>query len=171
VVGHNDADAARRRGTEGAVVTTWPKAPPLADDVQAYLKVLEPDECWSRLATTSVGRLAAVGDDGVILVLPVNFLVDERSIVFRTAPGAVLDHLHRGPVTFQVDAVDPNRHVGWSVLVHGRAVVDAQPCDHGAAPEPWAPGPRRHVVRIHASRITGRELCAAAHEWDPRGYL
>ena len=151
-------------------MTTWPKAPPL-DDGGVELALLDDDSCWDRLRSVPVGRVAVAGDDGTILVLPVNFVVEDRTIVFRTAPGATLDHLHRGSVTFQADAVDPFRRLGWSVLVHGHAAVAVEPCDQDRVPATWAGGHRRHVVRVRAARITGRELCPVQPDWDQRGYL
>ncbi len=151
-------------------MTTWPKAPPL-DDGGAALAALSPDACWERLLSVPIGRVAVTTDDGTVLVLPVNFAVEDGDVVFRTAPGATLDHLHRGAVTFQADAVDHFRRVGWSVLVHGHAAVAVEPCDHDRIPTTWAGQHRRHVVRIRVARITGRELCPVEPAWDHRGYL
>jgi hypothetical protein len=74
-------------------------------------------------------------------------------------------------VTFQADALDPVRRVGWSVLAHGHAAVEVEPCDHDQAPSPWAGRHRRHVVHVRVSRITGRELHPVEPVWDHRGYL
>ena len=152
-------------------MTRWPKAPALPDDAAAELAPLDVHTCWHRIETCSVGRVAVTTLDGTVLVLPVNYRVEDHAIVFRTAPGATLEHLHRGPITFQVDAVDAVAHTGWSVLVHGHATVGVEPCERDAAPQPWAGAHRRHLVRIQADRITGRELHPVEPEWDIRGYL
>jgi hypothetical protein len=153
-------------------MSKWPAAPRrAAEDVSARLAALDPDECWARLASVGIGRVGVTTDDGTVLVLPVNFLVDSGTVVFRTAPGAVLDHLRPGPITFEADGTDPYRRVGWSVLVHGHVTIDTEPCEHGAAPQPWAGQHRRHLVRLRAERVTGRELHPAEHDFDARGYL
>ena len=83
--------------------------------------VLSRDECYDRLRTARVGRLAFVSD-GDPVILPVNHGVDGESIVFRTAPGSKLlagDSELR--VAFEVDGYDVDRRSGWSVLVRGTA--------------------------------------------------
>lgn len=153
-------------------MTAWPR-PPVpwqAPEERADLEALDTDACWSRLGDTTVGRVAVATADGTILVLPVNYVLDDGTIVFRTAPGAILDHL-AGTVTFQVDAVDPWHHTGWSVLVHGQASVAPVPCDFDDAPMPWAGAHRRHVVTIVPERVTGRAIRVVDGPWDSRGYL
>ena len=152
-------------------MTTWPKPPAIPDDTAAELVPLDVHTCWQRIRTCSVGRVAVTTLEGTVLVLPVNFRVEDHAIVFRSAPGATLEHLHRGPVTFQVDAADAVARTGWSVLVHGHAKVEAEPCAHDAAPQPWAGAHRRHLVRIQADHVTGRELHPVDRQWDTRGYL
>jgi hypothetical protein len=136
------------------------------------LRELDDDGCWQRLGSTSLGRVAVVDAGGRILVLPVNFAVEGTTILFRTAPGAGLDHLGRGTVTFQVDATDPYRRSGWSVIAHGRASVDLEAVsDDDTPPRPWAGGHRRHLVRLVVEQVTGREVGPMTPDCDPRGYL
>ena len=53
------------------------------DDVVA---TLSDEECWQLLAGEELGRLVTrVGD--VLDIFPVNYVVDEDTIVFRTAEG------------------------------------------------------------------------------------
>lgn len=154
-------------------MTTWPRPPALPGDVDsgAELESLDEATCWALLGGAPLGRIAVVAADGTILVLPVNFVCDAGAIAFRTAPGAALDHLGNGSVTFQADGADPWHRTGWSVLVHGPATVGEASVDHDAAPTTWAGEHRRTLVRIEAQRITGRVLRAAPQEWDTRGYL
>jgi hypothetical protein len=154
-------------------VTTWPRPPSLstASEARPDLEVLDETSCWSLLGEAPVGRIAVTTPDGTVLVLPVNFVVEGRAVIFRTAPGAALDHIGDRSVTFQADGVDPWHHTGWSVLAHGPATVEEAPADDDTAPEPWAGRHRRTLVRIHVKRITGRVLRPAVQEWDTRGYL
>lgn len=80
--------------------------------------VMTDDECWDMLAAHELGRLAWADDDQVT-ILPINYAVDERTIVFRTAEGSkaeavVSDRL----LAFQIDSVEGE--VARSVLVRGR---------------------------------------------------
>jgi hypothetical protein len=152
-------------------MTRWPRRRGSADSGVVGFRVLDAEECWEHLHYSSLGRLAVADRNGDILVLPVNFTVEGATIMFRTAPGAGRDHLDRGPVTFQVDAVDPYRRSGWSVLAHGVADVSHEVGDADALPQPWAGAHRRHVVRIVVERVTGREVGPVTEDCDPRGYL
>ena len=64
------------------------------------LDVLDRRECLHLLATQSVGRLAVATPEGP-LVVPVNFVLDGESIVFRSDRGSKLfaDHTPRADAT------------------------------------------------------------------------
>jgi nitroimidazol reductase NimA-like FMN-containing flavoprotein (pyridoxamine 5'-phosphate oxidase superfamily) len=133
------------------------------------------DECWRLLATQQVGRLAVVVGH-YPLVFPVNYGLDETTIVFRTAPGTKLHALERSNVTFEVDVVSPG---GWSVMVRGVARVlmaerhvDLAARSAAAGAVPWAPGERDHIVRIVPDQVTGRRIRAGElpPAFDARGY-
>lgn len=129
------------------------------------LEILSREECLRLLATVPVGRVA-VSVGALPAILPVNFVVLDGDVVFRTAPGSKLDAAVRNAVVaFEADAVDAVYHTGWSVLVVGVAeevtdpeslrAVDALPL------EPWAlDGLADHVVRIRTQTISGRRLHA-----------
>lgn len=53
-------------------------------------------------------------------ILPVNYSVVDRSVVFRTAPGSGPAEVTGTEVVFEVDHVDEALSQGWSVLVRGR---------------------------------------------------
>ena len=96
-------------------------------------------------------------------IYPVNFVVDNHAIVFRTDPGSKLSGLERSPsVSFEVDSIDVENNVGWSVLIKGRAteVADAE---HLAGVQAlplrfWDIGLKGHWIRIDAQVITGRRI-------------
>jgi len=126
------------------------------------LEVLSLQECLTLLGSRPLGRLAYV-DKGVPSIVPVNHIVDGRTVVFRALHGAKTDALLMGrPVAFEVDDHDPARAVGWSVLVRGRAepVDDEEARRFAAELDTWAaPTAMRHViVRILPDEITGRRL-------------
>jgi nitroimidazol reductase NimA-like FMN-containing flavoprotein (pyridoxamine 5'-phosphate oxidase superfamily) len=117
------------------------------------------------LARCSVGRVGVLVDSAPE-VYPVNHVVDEQTIVFRTNSGNKLRGIDRSPsVCYEVDALDLEDHTGWSVLVKGRAteLVDEDEVAH-AQQLPlafWALGTKSHWVRIVPREITGRRICLA----------
>jgi uncharacterized protein len=123
------------------------------------------DECFELLKTQSVGRLA-VADHGYYPphIVPVNFTVDGDTIVFRSDAGLKfrLSVLSEHSVSFEVDSVDREGHMAWSVVVQGRAELlrqdEIDAMTYGAWLQPWAPGARPEWVRIVPYTITGRQL-------------
>lgn len=133
----------------------------------AGLEVLDFESCLQLLDTVPIGRVAFV-DAGDVAVLPVNFLRDGRTVVFRSALGSKLDAAVRmSRVSFEADAYDAPTRTGWSVLVVGAAdiVVDEEErarLDQFAL-HPW-PGhvPRPHWIRIRPDEVSGRRIV----DWD-----
>ena len=109
-----------------------------------------------------VGRVSFVVD-GRPLILPVNYLADDESIVFSTEPGTKLSAVGAGaPVVFEVDDSRPLYHAGWSVLVKGtaREITDEDELD-GLRRGPlhsWATRSTQHWVRISMDEVTGRRI-------------
>jgi nitroimidazol reductase NimA-like FMN-containing flavoprotein (pyridoxamine 5'-phosphate oxidase superfamily) len=129
---------------------------------------LSRDECLRLLATAPVGRVA-LSMGALPVVLPVNFVLDGESVVFRTGEGTKHEAaVSNTVVAFEVDQIDPLYHSGWSVLVTGVANVVTAPTEVtrlAALPlRPWADGQRGYYVRISGDRITGRRL------WSERAY-
>ena len=123
---------------------------------------LAKDECFSLLAGQHLGRLVLVDDRGPI-ALPVNFLLDQHTVLFRTDEGTKLDVAVRGArVAFQIDGVDEATRTGWSVLVRGEATEITDPAELarvGRLPlYPWAPGAKGHYIRILPTLLTGRRI-------------
>jgi len=135
---------------------------------------IAPQECFELMATQPVGRVAVADFGSAPLVVPVNFLVDGETVVFRTDYGSKfrLAVLGEHPVSFEVDGVDPGRRTGWSVLLQGDASEISEPLPEGMAVHPWAPGRKSHWVRIVPSSISGRRIALALlSAADGRGYL
>ncbi len=129
---------------------------------------LDRTECDRLLASAQIGRLVAIMPDGTPLIRPVNYDWDLawRSIVIRTGRGTKLHAiLNNEKVWFEVDELDPEHNVGWSVIVGGIAeeVTDGwriRQLTHGKH-APWAPGAKQHCVRIRAVTVTGRRIMPA----------
>ena len=126
-------------------------------------EVLDRAACLELMRTVGLGRVAWAADDGRVVVEPVNFVLDDEGVLFRTAEGDKLDAVRRGHAfSFETDEVEPALRVGWSVLVSGRAEVvsDAdQRSSDPRLPSPWdRSAPKPYLVRIRAEQVSGRRL-------------
>jgi len=116
----------------------------------SYFTRLDAEECWALLAEGDVGRIAWIAPDG-ISVVPVNYHLVERSIVFHTSEESFLARLaERTEVAFQVDEIDPETATGWSVLVRG----ESGPADRQVSSVSWLDG--TVGLAITAASIAGR---------------
>ena len=135
-------------------------------DERTGLESLSHEECLALLGPGGIGRLAVV-DGCSPVVFPVNYAMDGESVVFRVAEGTKLRAVGRGNACFELDAFDPGRGSGWSVVVIGR-LEEVTAFDPGherirALPlYPWAEGERPHWLRLVPGRITGRRVGEAA---------
>jgi nitroimidazol reductase NimA-like FMN-containing flavoprotein (pyridoxamine 5'-phosphate oxidase superfamily) len=127
------------------------------------LEILTRAECLRLLRANSFGRVGLVVD-GRPLVFPVNYGMEGEVVIFRTGPGTKLRWAPMRRVAFEVDEIDRDRGLAWSVLVQGVAQDIAQAAGgHGRAlrgvtVEPAAPGQRDHRVAIDAREISGRRF-------------
>jgi nitroimidazol reductase NimA-like FMN-containing flavoprotein (pyridoxamine 5'-phosphate oxidase superfamily) len=148
-------------GTLSAVANRESPAPEPAAHAGA-LRALSPDECFDLLEPGGVGRVGFTSADGITM-LPVNFAVTGKTIIFRTAPDTLLALYADGEVSFEADHIDEEFHQGWSVLVHGHAhkvtnELEVKHLEDGTHLEPWAGGARDVFVRIAPTRISGRRI-------------
>jgi nitroimidazol reductase NimA-like FMN-containing flavoprotein (pyridoxamine 5'-phosphate oxidase superfamily) len=125
---------------------------------------LTTEECWELLRSTRVGRLASCAL-GRPYVVPINFIVDEHTLVFRTAEGTKLAALRNAsPVAFEIDDHDAQSRCATSVIVTGRATEVTEPADWDAVHVlplfPWHVEPKAHFVRITPEVVTGRRFRA-----------
>jgi nitroimidazol reductase NimA-like FMN-containing flavoprotein (pyridoxamine 5'-phosphate oxidase superfamily) len=119
---------------------------------------LEPAECWELAASRPVGRLAWQGPAGPSVV-PVNFVVDGRSVRVRTAAySALARECDDSPVAFEVDELDEEARSGWSVLMRGHAHIEYEGRAGGDKPDVWPAGPRALRLRVEVDEITGRRI-------------
>ena len=132
------------------------------------LEHLAPEECWRLVSGASTGRLAVALPHRSPLVVPVNYVVRNEAVLFRTDTGSKLDALRDHPVSFQVDLIDPIDRTGWSVLIRGFA---HETSSADTDPDPWAPGRKDHWVRIQAIEITGRRIVQQDIPPHGLGYL
>ena len=129
----------------------------------ARASVLSERECARLLKTKSVGRIAFVVD-GRPEIFPVNYAFEEGVVVFRTSEGMKLEHGPYAAAAFEVDDLDSDKGVAWSVVVHGTAQDISSSIDalserlRKLVITPAAPGTRKSWMAIYAERITGRRF-------------
>jgi len=120
-------------------------------------------ECLALLATQRLGRLGVVVD-GVPLVLPMQFALDDEIVVLQTNQGTKSLHAPLTSVSFEVDHVDWEQGVGWSVLIQGigedisTAIDDRSEDRRSLAVHSWAPPPADRWLTIVPRTITGRRI-------------
>ena len=123
---------------------------------------LSVEQCRDLLALRHVGRIAWTAADGPQL-FPISYVWHDGAVIFRTSAYGVLSELvQRTEVVFEVDDIDQERRLGWSILVRG--------CAAGIAPEeltrpsvmatalPWASGHRNLIIAVTPEEITGRRF-------------
>ncbi|HKI39405.1 pyridoxamine 5'-phosphate oxidase family protein [Mycobacterium sp.] len=123
--------------------------------------ILPVHECWDLVAGVSLGRLVT-SVDGRPEIFPVNYAVQRRTVLFRTAEGTKLvSTAINHQVLFEVD--DHNVAEGWSVIIKGNArslrtyeeIEDAEQ----AQVLPWTNASEKsHFVRIVPETVTGRRF-------------
>jgi len=124
------------------------------------ITVLSESESWGLLASVALGRLVT-SVDGEPEIFPVNFVVQNRTVLFRTAEGTKLvSAAINNSVVFEAD--DHNVAEGWSVIVRGIArrlrTDDEIRMAERAQLLPWTATVKHHYVRVVPSRITGRRF-------------
>jgi uncharacterized protein len=134
-------------------------------DARTGLRWIQRDECLERLGREVVGRLGVV-DAGTPMILPVNYVLDGADIVFRSGDGTKVSAGPRARACFEIDGIDREARVGWSVVAVGR-LEEVTPHDsatwsrvRGLPVEPWAGGEKAHWMRLVTERISGRHVGA-----------
>lgn len=124
------------------------------------IEILSESECWNLMSASSLGRLVtSVGGEPEIF--PVNFVVQNRTVLFRTAEGTKLSSaVINKNVLFEAD--DHNVVGGWSVVIRGlaRTLRTDDEIDEAERAQllPWTATVKPHYVRIRPLRVTGRRF-------------
>ena len=131
----------------------------MTDDSQP-ISILSETECWNHLSSGSLGRLVTTVD-GQSEIFPINYVVQHRTVLFRTAEGTKLvSTAINQNVLFEAD--DHNVVEGWSVIVRGVARILHDDEDIAEAERaqllPWTATIKQHYVRIRPLSVTGRRV-------------
>jgi nitroimidazol reductase NimA-like FMN-containing flavoprotein (pyridoxamine 5'-phosphate oxidase superfamily) len=120
---------------------------------------LSTEECWTLLGLEEFGRLAFRLVDEVHLV-PINYVVDERSLLFRTTSGnKLLAAALHSDVAFEIDWHDETS--AWSVVVRGqlRRVPEDEAHRADALPlRTWVPTLNYDLVELVPLVVSGRRF-------------
>jgi nitroimidazol reductase NimA-like FMN-containing flavoprotein (pyridoxamine 5'-phosphate oxidase superfamily) len=140
-------------------------------NVDAELEILSPEECLALAASMPIGRIVFT-DRALPAVQPVNFLVEDGSVIIRTAQGSKLAAATRNAiVAFEVDEFDHQARTGWSVTLVGRAQSVRDPDEVARLARlplrTWAPGERDRFIRIRPEHVSGRRI-PAEHDGHAR---
>ncbi|MCY7326020.1 MAG: pyridoxamine 5'-phosphate oxidase family protein [Microbacteriaceae bacterium] len=120
------------------------------------------DECWDLLTLHDFGRLAVATDTGVD-IFPMNYLVHDRAIFLRSAPGSKLTSITERPaIAFEVDGRRLRRR--WSIVVKGnidRLGFDSEIVESGILElNSQSPTAKWNYLRISPESVTGRRFKA-----------
>lgn len=134
----------------------------MAGEAQSAVTVFDVHQCWDALRSAEIGRLAVSAAEYPD-VFPVNYSVDQGTVVFRTAEGTKLAAMTACPqVAFEVDGYDADAGEAWSVVIKGRTEQITglyEGLDALSVPLfPWHADPKHHFVRIVPVDITGRRF-------------
>lgn len=122
--------------------------------------ILPAHECWELLGSLALGRLVTYAD-GQPDIFPVNYVIQRRTVLFRTAAGTKLvSSAINNQVLFEVD--DHNVAEARSVIVRGTARSLRTPEELEEAERaqvlPWTRPEKTHYVRIVPQSVTGRRF-------------
>lgn len=127
------------------------------------MEVLGESDCWALLRNTSVGRIAYPTAGGGVEIFPINHIVDQGSIVFRTAAGTKLaGATNAAEVVFEADNSNIERGAAWSVIVKGHAEMITVANDlfesFDLNVRPWHASRKPYFVRVVPISTTGRRF-------------
>lgn len=126
-------------------------------DAENPIDELSTNECWEMLSSHNFGRLAFhLGPE--VHLTPINYAVEGRKLLFRTAPGNKLVGVAmNSDVVFEIDEYDAVS--ARSVIVRGvarRLDEDQQHRADEVPLRPWVPTQKYEVVEIDPEEVTGR---------------
>jgi hypothetical protein len=132
------------------------------------LQPLHRSESLRLLRGVSLGRVVFT-HLALPAIRPVNHLVDGNRIIIRaylgTAIASAVGASGGTVVAYEADMIDSDDHLGWSVIVVGRAsrLSDAGEIAHyQQVLQPWVTGAIDEVIMIQADMVDGFRLVRGA---------
>ncbi|MGC9495823.1 pyridoxamine 5'-phosphate oxidase family protein [Streptomyces sp. WG7] len=127
------------------------------------------EEALALLGSVSLGRIVFTRH-ALPTIRPVNHVLDDGDIIIRTHEGAALTSRTQKAgapgvvVAYEADVIDPDTHLGWSVVVTGYARLVTDPVDltrYQSMLRPWVEQAMDYAVRVVPDLITGVRLTEA----------
>jgi Pyridoxamine 5'-phosphate oxidase len=126
------------------------------------------EEALRLLGSVSLGRIVFT-HQALPAIRPVNHMLDGEDIVVRVQEGALLTAVAGATtasgavVAYEADVIDPETHLGWSVVATGyaRAITDGDELARvGVLLRPWVSDTMTCAVRVSPDLVTGFRLTA-----------
>jgi hypothetical protein len=127
------------------------------------LEALPREESLRLLASASLGRVVFT-HYALPAIRPVNHIVEGGRIIIRTHLGTAIASAVDGTgtvVAYEADMIDPDDHLGWSVIVIGKANRLTDPGEiarYRMILQPWVTGPMDEIIVITADIVDGFRL-------------
>lgn len=121
---------------------------------------LDRDEALALLASVDMGRIVFTRN-ALPAIRPVNHALVDGQLVIRTHEGAALAAAVDDPgtvVAYEADVIDPDTHLGWSVVVTGFARLVSDPdqlARYDDLVTPWFSRTMEHAVLIRLDMVNG----------------
>ena len=120
-------------------------------------------EYFDLLRDVDVGRLAVRLTDGGVDVFPVNFDLDQGTVLCCTAAGKKLSSIAAEPiVAFEADRFDWYERMAWSVVIKGEASLATDPDElrelRDGELDSWQHDRKPFSVHVVPSTTTGRRF-------------
>jgi hypothetical protein len=120
-------------------------------------------EAMRLLASVDHGRVVFTRD-ALPAIRPVNHIVEDGRVIVRTRLAAKISHVVRSStdpgvvVAYEADDLDPQRRMGWSVVVTGLATTVTDPgqiARYEQLVRPWVNMAMNSVIAIEPQLVTG----------------
>jgi Pyridoxamine 5'-phosphate oxidase len=135
---------------------------------QRRLEALPRAESLRLLSTVSLGRLVFT-HLALPAIRPVNHAVEGEQVVIRaylgTAISAAVGQRSGTVVAYEADLIDPDTHLGWSVIIVGRAsrLTDQdEAARYRGLLRPWVVDGADDLIVIQADMVDGFRLVDTA---------
>ncbi|MFF5780464.1 pyridoxamine 5'-phosphate oxidase family protein [Streptomyces virginiae] len=138
---------------------------PAPDPAQSTER-LDRSEALRLLGTVSLGRIVFT-HQALPVIRPMSHIVHGEDVLVQLDAGASHASLVARPgepgivLAYEADAIDPDTHLGWSVVVVGYAelVVNRDEAERLAALlDPWRNEAMPRILRIRSELVTGFRL-------------
>lgn len=122
--------------------------------------VLDADQCWERLHRSRTGRVAFRTDES-LEVIPLNYVAENRRLVFATSSNVILEAVHaRREIVLEVDEHDG--WTAWSVVARGIAHIPDTRHVTAQRIRSMLATPKHATVVLEPTSVTGRLFDQAA---------